>query len=151
MTSNGHNADAGAKYPRPYCVFGVFDEHLDPDEVTHTLGVQPDRVARKGDRPRRSQVSIKKGLWAKDSSLHVDSDCLDDHLRWMMDLIPIDRARRIPGAETLKLSMYVYMPEADGGASIPVDVVRFAAEIGACIDVHTCYWPDEDIAQDKGG
>lgn len=143
MTFNETNAETGAKYPQNYCALYVYGEDLEPEEVTRTLGVQPDHAARKGDKPRGSHVPIRKGLWAKISSQYVDSDCLDDHIRWIMSSLPVNRVKRLPGAEIATLDLYVYMPQTDGGASIPVDAVRFAAEIGARIDVHACYWPEE--------
>ena len=59
---------------------------LDPEAVTACLGISPTWRRRRGE-ARRITETWRHGFWELESSAHVQSEDLAEHLRWVADQI----------------------------------------------------------------
>lgn len=76
------------EYPTCACTFAwlrVMSEHLQPDLVTSSLGLEPTRTQRRGDvrSPRSARTHAYSG-WFLESAAHVDSRDARRHLDWLL-------------------------------------------------------------------
>jgi Domain of unknown function (DUF4279) len=68
--------------------FQLRGPRLEPDVVTHALGIEPTDAAKRGEpRPRDPTRTHRTGAWSLKSEpvLSRVEDHLDDHLRWLLD------------------------------------------------------------------
>lgn len=84
---------------------------LDPREISEILPVEPTRAHRKGEEffagPHAGILRGRTGIWFLATDKHVPSDDLDDHLRFVRNLLyqaPDDYSRILKLREILKAS-----------------------------------------------
>lgn len=69
----------------PYVKFIFKGESVDPDLITETLGILPDRRFRKGDPYGKKGRTRPIGLWSISSSDRVESNNLEQHIVWILE------------------------------------------------------------------
>ncbi len=88
--------DGFAACERTYATLRVVAGDLDPDEVTRTLGVEPDAVQRRGDpADRRGLRRVLLNAWSLSTKGKVDSRDLRRHLDWLLERLGADAAGRL--------------------------------------------------------
>lgn len=71
-----------------YIRFFIKGEDIDPDEISHMLGIIPAYKYKRGDlHGKNNQMVRKKGLWSISSSENVDSSDLQLHIEWLLALL----------------------------------------------------------------
>lgn len=128
--------------PAPSVSLLLYGDRLSNEEVTATLGVQPDQSVNSGDTRRsgKNAFTYRKGCWCLSSKTHVASESIGDHLRWLSQAVALSQIKRVRGADEIVLAIYFVTGDEVSGLSIPPDSVAFAAAVGARIDVHIDYW-----------
>ena len=108
----------------------------DPDELTSTIGIQPDKVWRTGDQIGASSRKYEHNGWQISSGRPADSD-LEDHLQGLMELLAPATTALSSFAHNweAELSCTIYAYESSPAISFGADTVKFFGDIGAAIDV----------------
>jgi len=57
-------AEVGGLVDETWASLALYGEDLDPEDVTRTLGVQPTKAFRRGERPRPRMRPLAHGLWS---------------------------------------------------------------------------------------
>lgn len=71
-----------------YIRFFIRGENIDPDEISHILGIIPSYKYKRGDlHGKNNQMVRKKGLWSITSDEKVDLSDLQVHIDWLLDLL----------------------------------------------------------------
>lgn len=105
---------------------------LDPDLVTQSVGIEPSKAQRKGERLVTStghEVIAKLGLWAL--VVESDSSSLDAHLTRLADSLPPGLAlSSIVGVEEAYVDIFVALAsDTDGDARCELDVSPKSLEL----------------------
>lgn len=85
--------DNDSKSNNIYIRFFIRGNDIDPDEISHILGILPEYKYKRGDlHGKNNQMVRKKGLWSISSSEKVVSPDLQLHIEWLLALLePLKR------------------------------------------------------------
>jgi hypothetical protein len=79
------------KSERTFATFRVAGDNLVPDEVTRLLGIEPTLAYKKGEHykrgPRSPDLKGRTGIWFLTTEYFVESNDLNKHLNWLLDII----------------------------------------------------------------
>lgn len=128
--------------------FNIRGEDFDPDYVTEALGLSPSTKWRQGDIRIQdiseegcalSGLTYSFSLWSITTG-YQDSYDISDQLNPIIDLIKEKKNILLQLAEILELNytigivIYIYNKRTPG-VNISPDIMRFASDIGADIDI----------------
>jgi hypothetical protein len=128
---------------------------FDPDEVTRRLGLEPTDAYRAGEPiSRRGLGKHREDGWAIQIGPRETLE-IAPMLRELRDLVGVEPEKLREVCTDLGLRAVIYIPieptsSQAPSAEIPEDIIAWAAEFGASIDVDLLLWslhivpPDED-------
>jgi hypothetical protein len=126
----------------------ISGEHLDPDQITRTLGVTPTQTRRKGE--RKSETSTwPDNMWSFDARPQGQEDwsTLEDGLSSLLNTFgPIrDRVRSCSSGNNVVIWCGHFTSSFDGGPALSPELLRSIGDFGAelFLDTHCC--PDESV------
>jgi Domain of unknown function (DUF4279) len=118
--------------------FRVMGADLDPDRITQATALSPDVAHRRGEPTGHERPSHRReGLWSLCSSppLPEGGNHLEDHLRWLLDLLLPHAGvlRRICEEDGLRVdfSCGYFMGQANSGFGISPRTLAGIAALGA--------------------
>ena len=112
--------------------FRIFSATLDPNEITHQLGLQPCQIRIEGT-PRPGK-SPHRSMWAYDSEEgSITWESLEDGLTFLLDkLWPYREAiAKYKSAGTLVWWCGNFQSSFDGGPTLPAALLKRLGEFGA--------------------
>lgn len=124
--------------PRPLAqvTVGMKSETLDPEDVTHLVGVSPTRSIRKGELSSKGRVPAPWGVWTYEAS----SDDVEVAANEVLAAIePVaNQLRQAARKHQAFLSVSIYWaPEySQGGYSLPCSVVKRLSALGERFDFY---------------
>jgi hypothetical protein len=101
--------------PMAFISFRVAGLSLDPDHVTHLLGVQPTEAHRAGEKysTGRSEIVSRAGIWLFRTNKIILSNNLSDHIRIILTILgfsrPLSKSRKM---RFLKFGQYLKEEDA---------------------------------------
>jgi hypothetical protein len=116
--------------------FGFDDFDCDPDEISKTLGIEPDSVSRKGDvrtLKNGKEVPVTKSVWSIESV--SDSKDINIHLREILDRLngvagKVETRFGSPDFSVLWKGSYLY---AGSGPFYEADVLQGIASLNGML------------------
>src|SRR5215471_19424071 len=112
--------------------FRLYSDALDPNTVTHELGLEPCQIRMPGD--ARSRGRTARGLWAyKPAESPLEWESLEEALRDLLTHLWPHRhaiARYAANAELVWWCGH-WQSSFDGGPTLSVDLLRRLGEFGA--------------------
>jgi hypothetical protein len=126
---------------RPMLIVALYlrGEALDPDAVTHAVGVQPTKKQRRGEKQVTSsgrEFVPKVGLWAL--SVELESASLDAHLARLMEHLPQEGGAltSISGVDEAYVDVFIALAsESDGEAKGEFEISARALEMAATLGI----------------
>jgi len=131
----------------------IYGDDLDPDEITHLLGVRPTRAHRQGDRPKPdSRFSFPQGAWflERRGTAPVGPDELTNAV---LDLLPTDpeRWRPIWDRFDIQVCYRLHFSGWNKGFALPRELVARIAAIGALMSLDIYAYGEDEGLQDSRG
>ena len=88
INSKQHQMKTEMETNNIYIRFFIRGENIDPDEISHILGIIPSYKYKRGDlHGKNNQMVRKKGLWSITSDEKVASSDLQLHIDWLLALL----------------------------------------------------------------
>jgi hypothetical protein len=124
--------------------FTIYQDVERPEFWTTYFGVKPDRAGVKGEprimpSGRTALTPWRLGQWSVSSESAVQSDQLDPHLRYLVNLLGLPRADLPAFAERThaKMRFFCYWDNYEGNRVpvIPIDIREMAEAMGVEIDI----------------
>jgi hypothetical protein len=129
--------------------FWLRGRRLEPDVVTHALGIEPSKAARRGEpRTRNPRYRHRTGAWFLESDvLSPADDHLDDHLRWLLDQLEprAQQLRDVVAEQELDVVSFwcvVSMEAPNVDFELPPETIGRVAALGATLRLDI-YAPDD--------
>ncbi len=131
--------DINDDYPtceRTYVTLRIFRDDLDPDSVTHTLGIQPSGVQVRGQPSTNRWGGIRVpeiGGWFLSTERQVTSRDVRRHLLWLLDkLAGSDHALRFLRMEGCRIDVFCFWLSAEGhgGPTVSPEIMKRFGELG---------------------
>lgn len=127
------------------CSLCLYGAGLDVDVATRLLG-GPTRSGKVGNVgvssvTGESFAPLRRSFWCLESN--GDEPSSDDpavHLRWLMNRVPIEQLRAVPGIESVRISVLLQCRSESAGFSIEPDLLNYIQEIRAALDVSIECW-----------
>jgi hypothetical protein len=113
-----------------FCSIYITHEALDPSAISAQLGIAADKAFKKGDLHQAGDrtVAYPHGTWSVESSQHLNSDTLQDHLRFIAELV----RQKAPALQQISAAGYpvrarIYWTLGDDVLSAALDPYDLAA------------------------
>ncbi|WP_061162273.1 DUF4279 domain-containing protein [Caballeronia temeraria] len=127
-----------------HATFYISGDTLSPDFWSQYFGVEPDITIVKGQpfitpSGRPSQVPGRVGLWGVESKAAVQSDCLEAHLRYLVDRLRLPRTdlRQLLEDRAVGMRFFCYWDNETGNRApdVPDDIRAMMEALGGTIEI----------------
>lgn len=129
----------------------IYGDHLDPEEVTERLQLEPTTIQRKGEVVTNSlgrQRVVKIGGWFLSSENHVASKDLRRHLDWLNNLIAprVAELRDIQERQDIVMTVHCiwWSAHGQGGPTLWPEQMRVLAELNLECSFDISFYGDDE-------
>lgn len=113
-----------------YASIVLVGPELSPEAVSRWVNLKADFQAAVGEtKPARTSPRVE-AIWSISSEGHVDSTNLEDHIEWLLDLMPDGLRSMLPPSTRCEISCFWISASGHGGPDISSMILSRLARFG---------------------